>query len=53
MEKEIYSAKVQIRKIGEIRYGKGEIKITDKSVYISYKNSSANPKIHHSKRRNR
>jgi len=29
-EKEIFSAKVQIRKIGERRYGKGILKITDK-----------------------
>ena len=43
MEKEIYSAKVQIRRIGERRYGKGEIRITDKNVYISYKKFLSKP----------
>lgn len=29
-EKDTFSAKVQIRKTGERRYGKGTIKVTDK-----------------------
>jgi hypothetical protein len=37
MEQEIFSAKVQVRKSGEIRYGKGTIKITDRNVYLDYK----------------
>ena len=43
MEKEIFSANLQIRKIGEKRYGKGTIKITDKNVYINFKKFLGNP----------
>lgn len=43
MEKEILSTNLQIRKIGEKRYGKGEIKITDKNVYISFKKFLSKP----------
>ena len=37
MENEIFSAEVKIRKVNETRYGKGEIRITEKSVYLRYK----------------
>lgn len=37
MEKEIFSGEFQIRKLGEKRYGKGRIRVTDENVYISYK----------------
>lgn len=37
MEAEIFSADVQVRKLGEKRYGKGKIRITDKSVNLSFK----------------
>lgn len=43
MEKEIFSTEIQIRRIGERRYGKGKIKITDKNVYISFKKLFSSP----------
>lgn len=43
MEKEIFSTEVQIRKIGERRYGKGKIKITDKNIYINFKKLLSRP----------
>lgn len=42
-EKEIFSAKVQIRKIGERRYGKGMLKITDKNIRVSFKKFLGKP----------
>ncbi len=43
MEAEIFSTDVQIRKSGERRYGKEKIKITDKSVYLSFKKFLGKP----------
>ena len=43
METEILSTDVQVRKSGERRYGKGKIKITDKSVYLSFKKFLGKP----------
>jgi len=37
MENEIFSAEVNVRKANETRYGKGEIRITEKHVYLRYK----------------
>lgn len=37
MEKEIFSAEVQVRRIGERRYGKGTLAITDKNLHLNYK----------------
>jgi hypothetical protein len=42
-EKEIFSAKVQIRKDGERRYGKGTIKITSENIYINFKKFLGKP----------
>lgn len=35
-EKENFLAKARIRKIGERRYGKGTIKITDKNIHVNF-----------------
>jgi hypothetical protein len=43
MEKEIFSTNVSIRRIGERRYGKGTIRITDKNVYINFKKFLSKP----------
>jgi len=43
MEKEIFSADVQVRRSDERRYGKGKIKITDKYVYINFKKFLGKP----------
>lgn len=37
MEKEVFSTEVQVRRIGERRYGKGTLKITDKNLHLNYK----------------
>lgn len=42
-EKEIFSAKVQIRKNGERRYGKGTIKITDRDIHVNFKKFLGKP----------
>jgi hypothetical protein len=42
-EKEIFSAKVQIRKDGERRYGKGTIRITSENIYINFKKFLGKP----------
>jgi len=36
-EKEIFSAKVQVRRLGEVRYGKGTLTITDSNLCLNYK----------------
>ena len=37
MEKEILTMDVQVRRIGERRYGKGTLMITDKNLHLNYK----------------
>lgn len=43
MEKEIFSSNEQIRRVGEKRYGKGTIKITEKNIYINFKKTLGKP----------
>lgn len=42
-ETEIFSAKVQIRRNGERRYGKGILKIMDKNIHINFKKFLSKP----------
>ena len=45
MEKEIFSSSEQIRRVGEKRYGKGTIKITEKNIYINFKKTLGKPQV--------
>jgi len=44
MENDLFfSEKIQLRKKGENRYGKGSFRITDQNVYLNYKKALSQP----------